>query len=399
MKGHVRKRCTCTPEQRKKCKHPWAFVIDVGRDDVTGKRKQKWKSGFRTRAEAEQAMREALADLDGGRDPFPKKMTVRDFFTQWLKHWETQVRPKTLAGYRTLVHEHVLPVIGNLRMDVVRPAHIINVLGEMDRKGRSLTTQVHAHAVMNKAFGTAAKWRVIASNPVRDTERPKAESPDHVPPTSEQLLRLLEVAAGTRWEVALLLSVATGARRSEVLAVRWSDIDLERRRMYIRRSLQQLGKEIYFAQPKTYRSRRPIALPPFAVERLRDFNRAQKKRRLELGNAWRGNRDHEHDLVCDDGFGQPLRPDSYTDWYRRRAQELGFPTKRLHDVRKAYGTILFEQNVNPNITSKALGHSRPEFTMRVYQHVADSMTDLAADAIEAVFSPEAFADRLHQDGS
>src|SRR5256885_1121393 len=110
MKGHVRKRCHCSQEARKRCRHSWAYVVEIGRNGSTGKRQQKWVSGFKTRAAAEKSMRDSLSELDDGRDPFPKKLTVREFMNQWLDHWKGQVRPKTFAGYETLIQRHVLPV-------------------------------------------------------------------------------------------------------------------------------------------------------------------------------------------------------------------------------------------------------------------------------------------------
>lgn len=414
------KRCKCA----KACSHPYTAVVDLPKQKAqycqTCKRWQlvdrnrseacsrcagtlgepklrrhrKWYADvdgvkFTSKSEMKTALEELLADPRRRRTQTSAAITVDEYVARWLEHWSTQVRPKTHAGYVVLLHKHVLPVVGSYKMAEVEPEDIVHVLDTMRQAGLSPMTQIHAHAVMSKAFATAVKWRIISTNPVRDAARPKAATHDLTPPSNGQLLKALDEADGTVWAIPLLLSITTGARRSEVLALRWSDIDLDKRRVRISRSLQQLGNKIYFADPKTSRARREFALPAFAVERLRAHRKAQTKRRLLLGEAW-----ISEDLVSEDGTGAPLRPDSFSQWYRRTAIGLGLPTARLHDARHAYATTLLEQGVHPGIVSAALGHSDPAFTMRVYQHVTPTMTETAADAMDAALSPEVVAEWL-----
>src|SRR5262249_33960169 len=127
MKGHVRKRCRCSKEARKRCKHSWAYVIDIGRDETTGKRQQKWVSGFKTESAAEKAMRRALTTLDDGRDPFPSTDLVRDYINRWLLQHATQVRPRTIHRYEQLLQAHVVPCIGHVRLNRLTTAQVRNV--------------------------------------------------------------------------------------------------------------------------------------------------------------------------------------------------------------------------------------------------------------------------------
>src|SRR5205085_1002776 len=125
-------------------------------------------------------------------------------------------------------------------------------------------------------------------NPVTATRPPKPERPQLDVPTDAQLGALVETAKGGAWEVPVLLSVATGMRRSETLAVRWADVDLDTGRLRVTRTLQRLPapdgtRPIGFIDPKTDRSRREIALPRFAVERLKRHRKEQTARRLSLG--------------------------------------------------------------------------------------------------------------------
>jgi integrase len=156
-------------------------------------------------------------------------------------------------------------------------------------------------------------------------------------------------------------------------------MDLDTGRLRVTRSLQAVDGALKFLDPKTDRARREITLPPFAIERLRRVKRAQAERRLRLGLEW-----HDEDLVADRGDGAPLHPDSWTKAFRRLVDRVdGIPAgTRLHDVRHAVATMMLAEGVHPAIASAVLGHANPAFTMSVYQHVLDGMTDQAADAVQ-----------------
>ena len=178
----------------------------------------------------------------------------------------------------------------------------------------------------------------------------------------------------------MLLAVATGARRSEVLGVAWSDVDIEAGKLRVTRGLQRVGGELVFTAPKTDRARRQLSLPPFAVEQLRQHRAAQTARRLRLGAGW-----VDLNLVCDRGDGGPLHPDSFSRAFKRLAKAAGIsPKARLHERATPSATALLTQGVHPAITSAALGHASPAFTMATYQHVVDVMSEVAAAALEAV---------------
>jgi integrase len=200
-------------------------------------------------------------------------------------------------------------------------------------------------------------------------------------PTADHLVRLVEAAAGTMWEVPMLLSATTGARQGEVLAVRWADLDLETGRVLITRALQRAEGRLVLVEPKTARGRRQVTIPTFALDRLRVHRRDQAQRRLLIGPAW-----SDLDLICDRGDGGAIDPSSFTHAAKRLILRAGLPAAtRLHDLRHAFATVLLGRGVHPAIASATLGHASPAFTMSVYQHVLDGMTAQAAAAVEAAF--------------
>lgn len=182
--------------------------------------------------------------LDKGGDPFPETTSVRDFTQRWLDHKTTSgVRPRSVNRYRGLLAHHVLPVIGSMRLDPVKVGHVRNVLDKAAAKGLAPRTVQHVRAVMSGLFGTALSWELIATNPVKATQAVTASRSELEVPTAEQAMAVLEAANGTQWATPILLSIATGARRSEVLGLKWSEVDLDKRRVQIVRNLQRVPGE------------------------------------------------------------------------------------------------------------------------------------------------------------
>ena len=129
MRGHVRKRGSA-----------WAIVVELDADPVSGRRRQKWVSGFRTKAIAERELRTRLRLIDEGEDAFPEEISVEAFVLErWLPHLETQgrLRAGTIRNYRQLMRDHILPRLGPMQLRKVRPGHVQAVLDEMTRKGRA----------------------------------------------------------------------------------------------------------------------------------------------------------------------------------------------------------------------------------------------------------------------
>jgi len=373
MRGHVRRRGS-----------GWSFVVDAGRDSATGKRRQRWSSGHRTRRDAEQALRTALQRVDVGQDPLPAEITVADFILKrWLPHLESQrkPRPNTVRRYRILLRVHVVPVIGGLRLDRVTPGAVQAALDAMTARGLAPRTVAQARAATSSAFTSAMRWGLLTVNPVRATQTPTPGKPNLRIPTAAELRHLADTAAEGVWAIPILLATATGARRGEILGLMWSRVDLDRGRVRIETALQRLPNgKLTFVPPKTERARRWVPLPAFAIERLRFHRVEQARRRLWLGQAW-----HERDLVCERGDGAPMDPDALSHGFARVAASIGLEGVRLHDCRHGVATALAKSGTPAIVTSKILGHSSVGFTESVYQHPDEEMVERAMRGLEQAF--------------
>ena len=226
MQGHLRKRGD-----------RWAFVVELERD-ADRERHQKWVSGFATKAAAQKALREKLSVLDADGDPFPAALTVREYVVdQWLPHLRKQgkLAPRTIQNYGQLTRDHLLPVIGALELRAVRVADIQRVLDQATARGLSAGTVGNLRGALSAAFRQACRWELIVANPVRDSEAPKNAATELRVPTPDELRKIRQAVCGGRFEIAVLLSTTTGARRNEVLGLRWRNVDLDLGRVDDRR--------------------------------------------------------------------------------------------------------------------------------------------------------------------
>lgn len=368
MQGHLRKRGD-----------RWAFVIELERDPATGKRRQKWVSGYNTKDEAQKALRTKLKAIDDGADPFPADLTVRDFVTaRWIPHLTKQgrLRARTIENYDQLTRDHVLPVIGGMQLRRVRVGDVQRVLDEATARGLAAGTVRHLRASMSAAFRQACRWELIATNPVRDSEAPTREAVELRVPTRAELTRIIEQAKGTPWEIAILLSATTGARRNEVLGLRWANLDLELGRVAFAEALARVDGKLVYVAPKSERSKRVIPLLASTVERLRAHRSAQAQRLLALGVRQTG-----ETPVADNGYGQPLDPDSYTRRAKEIAAAAGVPDCRLHALRHGVASTLANDG-DLATASEVLGHSSLAFTHSIYVHADESTIARHAAALE-----------------
>jgi integrase len=189
--------------------------------------------------------------------------------------------------------------------------------------------------------------------------RPKLRIPD----TAEMRL-LVDPAADTSYALPIMLAATTGARRGEVVALRWCDVDLD-------------GATASIVAAKTDTGRRTIHLPSSTVAALRRHRREQAERRLLCGQAWQ-----DTDLVVDRGDGGPVNPDTVSHAFAEIAERVGQGDVRLHDLRHGFAVALLKAGVNVKVVSEALGHSRMAFTMDFYAHVLPGMGEQVASAIE-----------------
>ncbi len=369
-------------------KGSWGVRVSAGFDPVTGKRRRIFLTVRGTKRDAERELARLVYEVETGTDLDPVRLLTADYFKRWLDHMKTRVRPATWDAYESRVRVHVIPRMGAVALGKVRPAQIQALLDDMIRSGQSPRSVLHCYRVLRGAFRQARRWLLIPNDPTEAIPAPRASRPRlHIPDPTE-LKKLLRACAGIPQGIPIIIDVATGLRRGELLGLRWKDVDFAARKIRITSTLQRVrqadgGSALVLVEPKTALARREVALPLFALETLKRHRRQQAERRLQWGEAW-----HDRDFVFDRGDGRPLDPSDFTRAFKRVAAKVGLSNTRLHDIRHGFATALLAQGVHPKIVSEALGHSSVSFTLDTYSHVVPGLQEAVAQAIQSLWEPD-----------
>lgn len=357
----------------------WVGSLDLGY--VDGRRCRKTVYG-KTQREAVAKLADLRKAAERGQDLTQRTPTVEQWFERWLEHKQADgTRPTTLRSYRGLATHHVLPDLGMLPLDKVTPAHVRGLLTRKSATDLSPATVAHLLRLLRNALGEAVRLDLVPRNVALAVRMPK------VPQYQAQALdidgarALIAVLAGRRLEALFLTALVLGLRRGEVIALRWSDLDLDTGTVRIGNSLQRLDGRLQLVPTKTKQSTATVAMPEGLVTVLRRHRARQQEERLALGADWPGT-----DLVFTSTTGTPLEPRNVTRIWHSVRTEAGLPDLRLHDLRHSCATILTALGVHPRVVMETLRHSQISITMNTYSHVAPTLQRAASDALgEALF--------------
>lgn len=335
----------------------------------------------RTRQEVSRKLAVALKARQDGLPLVAERQTVGQYLEHWLESTRPSLRPRTWLRYEQLLRLHVVPEIGKVRLVRLSPQHLQRLYAGRLEAGLSPASVVQLHAVLRRALGQATKWSLVARNVASLVTPPRIERREMATLSPEQTRTLVEAAAGDRLEALYVLAINTGMRQGELLALRWTDVDLDAGALHVRATLQRTREGFVFTEPKTTSSRRQVALTRAAVEALRRHRARQLQWRIEA-IAWEDN-----DLVFANEVGQPL---DGTAVLRRSFYPLlersNLPRIRFHDLRHTAATLLLGQGVHPKIVSEMLGHSQIAITLDLYSHVTPTMQRQAVEALETALS-------------
>lgn len=371
MKGHIRKRGSA-----------WCFVVELGYGE-DGKRKQKWRSGFATRKAAEAELARTVHELNSGAYVGPSRLTVGEFLTRWL---EDSARPNvagsTYERYECLVRIHLSPALGTLRLTTLTAGHIQGAYARALEAGLTSTTVLQVHRILKHALADAVKWRFIAYNPAAGVDAPRKRPVELTVLDEPDSVRVLLASRGTRLHLPIVLAVASGARRGEILAIRWSDVDLDRGSVTITRSIEATRDGLAFKSPKSARGIRVLPLPAFAVSVLQQHREEQEATHALLGLTL-----GPESLVVAHPDGQPIHPDRLTRQFSDFLQRTGLPDIRLHDLRHGHCCHLLRAGVPINVVVARMGHSTAAFTLNTYAHLLGGEQESAARKIDSALAP------------
>ncbi|MEN3300360.1 MAG: integrase, partial [Pseudonocardia sp.] len=368
-------------------------MVYAGIDPVSGKRhylREVIPAGPKAAAEAEKALRRLANQVDEKRNP-RTSATLDQLLDRYLEALDVGISTKQM--YTKYLEKHVCPFLGKVKAGAVDPEALDSLYAELRRcrihcrtKGLidhrtprehvcdercrphvcsplAPATVRHIHFVLNGAFEKAVRWRWVSFNPVALASPPAARKPDPQPPTAAEAVRILDEAwREPDWGALVWLTMTTGARRGEICALRWNQVDLDGGVLTYRRAIAQYGTELVEKATKTHQQRR-VTLDAETVAVLTEHRDLATSRARSLGLGLAADA-YVFSLAPDSS--EPLVPGSMTQRYSRMVGRLGIDT-HLHALRHYSATELIAAGVDIRTVAGRLGHSGGgTTTLRVY---------------------------------
>ena len=374
----------------------WEVVLELGRDPGSGKRERRSFTVRGSKRDAELAAAAKVAAFAGGAFGDPTRETVEQFLRRWLRDYvEPSLALRTQRRYREVVEFDLIPHVGQLPLQKLRPHHILALEQQLRvsgnrRTGRGLGPAAvqKVHAVLHRALAHAVRWQALATNPVDAVDRPVIPKTEIRSLTPSQARALLQALRFQPYELPIRVALLCGLRLSELLALRWSDIDWEHGRITVRQALDLPGDDRTprFKETKTHRSDRPLSLPTQLLEEFRQHRSHQVEQRL-AAPRWT-----DYDLAFPNDTGEPLAGVTLRKHLYRVLDIAGLPRVRVHGLRHSMATLMLASGEHPKLVSERMGHANVAFTLATYSHVVPGMHDVAAQRLADVL------DVGHQDG-
>jgi integrase len=363
----------------------WVAQVTIG-----GKHIGKY---FKTQGEARDWLHVTRAQLQDGLTLSGAQKTVKEFLLEWLSAYESSVRPKTFQQYDQIVNQHIIPLLGKIKLKDIRPDQIQVFYNSKVKSGTSARTVLMIHAVLHRAFNQALKWGLIGRNPAHTVNRPKIKRKEMKTLTDMEVRIFLLACKDNRYEVLYWLAISTGLRQGELLGLKWSDVDWNNRRLHVQRQLQRLPEGLVFTEPKSASGRRVISLGQVTIEKLREYLTQLQLEKKIMEAHW-----EENDLILPSTRGTPLDPRNLLRNFKALLKKAGLPDIRFHDLRHTAATLMLQQGTHPKVVQERLGHSDISLTLNTYSHVLPAMQEEAAEKMDEIMMPIDVSDELKKLG-
>ena len=373
----AKKRANGEGNIRKRSDGRWEGRYTAGYDPQTGKRIIKNVLG-KTQAEVKAKLAKALEDSKELDIVRTDEYTVAEWLRLWYELYaEPNVRPTTAASYRRNIELHVIPHIGDIKLNRLTSRELQKFYKDLLENGRlreaqkeknpglSNSTVRGIHMMLHNALDRAVRERLILRNPTEDCIIPKLEKKEMKILRPEDIKAYLAAAERRGVLPMFYLELVSGVRKGELVALLWDDLDIEQRTISVsKQALSRPGGEIVVNRPKTENSIRAISIPQEAVDLLVE----------------------EHQKHPDNPYmfpspktGEMYYPDSVANLHKKLLQDAGSGHIRFHDLRHTFATMALQNGVDVKTVSAMLGHYDAGFTLRTYTHATRQMQEQAAE--------------------
>lgn len=363
---------------------------------IDGKRRQITRQPFARKGDAEQWLKDELQRVREGRPTLPSNIKVDELLDEWLASRKPSIEPNTYRDYSGIVERRIKPKIGHHKVKDLRPPHIVGMLEALRQPGsngrgkrqRSLseTSLQHTYDLLHTVLEYAVRQRLgVAHNVLDDVDRPRRGATEIKVWSAPQLAAFLDHCSDDRLLPLFRLASHSGARRSELLALRWSSVDLRAATISVTGRRTRVGYEmVHRAGTKTAAGSRVVDLDAATVTALKAWKKAQDAERRAWGPAY-----VETGYVFTAENGEPIHADHVANRFARLVAGVKGPAIRFHDLRHTHATLLLKAGVPVHVVAQRLGHSSPALTLSIYSHVLPRQQAAAAAAFARLVEAKA----------
>ena len=359
---------------RKRKDGRWEGRYTAGRDPVTGRTIYKNVLG-KTQAEVKVKLKSAI-EKSGVQSLRTERYTVGQWLDTWMENYaKLQVRPSSHKIYQGFIENHIKPALGDIPLEKLTAMNLQRLYKHLLENGRvecmesrskpkglSVKTVRNINQMISSTLNCAVEQRLIPANPTKGCVLPKLERKEMKILPPESLGTFFEEARRSGVFELYYIDLATGLRRGELLGLKWSDVDLDKGIIHIRRQVLRQDGKVVEAPLKTKNSCRNIAIGAETIEVLKGM-------------------EQKDEYVFPSPFGGPMSPDSILHMLQRILKRAGLERIRFHDLRHTFSVLALQNGVDVKTLSAMLGHYSAGFTLDTYAHVTTSMQKQAANAV------------------
>lgn len=345
----------------------------------------KMKVSEVSKADAQAAFEKLRYELQEGIITLDKDSFVA-YADKWLEHKKITLRTGSYQAYRRGFDKYIVPFFTERKavLQQMKPQDVQDFADYLIREsGLSAQTAKKYIGIIRGTFDDAEKNDLVKKNPAKFVELPPdKESNVGCVVSPEDVRKLLEASKGHPVHTAIFLAAFLGLRRSEILGLRWENIDLEARTLFVCETTTQVyGAPIHEAKTKSKASRRLLHLSDPVFDFLKDLRNQQRLDKLKHGAQYIDN-----DFVCKAETGKVYQPQTITENFGKTVSKSGIKKCRLHDLRHTAASLAIESGVPVKEVQVFLGHSQMSTTTEIYAHVSRAGQISAADTLSAALT-------------
>ena len=362
----------------------YLFQTYLGIDPTTGKERRTTRRGFKTMKEAKQAERNLLLDVEENGLPSNQSdgfqvPTFEELASLWLENYKTTVKPSTFENVRSKVEKMTEEHFKELKLKKITVAYCQRVVIELSK---TYVLYNHYLSVINRIFKYAVLMDILDSNPFDKVIKPKSRQTQRKGNflTKEELkefLKLAQTATLSYFFPLVHLMSYTGLRQGEALALKWSDIDFENKKITVDKTAARIKEKQILQTPKTKNSKRVISIDPATLSILKGWKKDQIKIYFKNGKHFEG----DENFIFTNQRGEWVHIHNFIRYFKRFIADHKLKQITPHGLRHTHASLLFSAGVEPKNISDRLGHSTVQITLDLYTHITEEQRTDTVDKL------------------